>query len=202
MAQNESRKHFPPFEEGAYYHIYNRGNNGDAIFSSDRNRDFFYRRMTRYLAPYVEIVAWVFMGNHFHLLIKVKEINHAFVSAVCREGTQHAGRFLAKHEIHPFLIDQFKRWLNSYAKAYNKEQSRTGSLFEKRFRRLKVEHVNYAENLIAYIHNNPVHHGFVEDPRDWKYSSFRENLNKSNSLIDMDKSLKNHEMINFENWEL
>lgn len=174
MAQNESRKHFPPFEEGGYYHIYNRGNNRDPIFSSDRNREFFYRRMMRYLSPYVDIEAWVFMGNHFHLLVRVKEIDHGFVKAVSKEKSKEAGRFLAKHTIHPFLIDQFKRWLNSYAKAYNKEQGRTGSLFQKRFRRIRLLDMNYVAHVKEYIHQNPVHHGFVEDAADWRWGSFGE----------------------------
>ena len=47
-----------------------------------------------------------------------------------------------------------------------------GSLFNHRFKRKKVETTDYFIQLMKYIHLNPVHHGFVKQPSDWKFSSF------------------------------
>ncbi|SMO75245.1 hypothetical protein [Fodinibius sediminis] len=48
-----------------------------------------------------------------------------------------------------------------------------GSLFKRAFRRKKITDKEYFSRLIIYIHNNPVHHGFVEDINDWPHSSWQ-----------------------------
>ena len=40
------------FEEGQYYHIYNRGNNRGAVFFKPENYIFFLRRWKKYLLPF------------------------------------------------------------------------------------------------------------------------------------------------------
>ena len=45
-------------------------------------------------------------------------------------------------------------------------------MFQKPFKRLHISSDEYFRNMIHYIHFNPVHHGFVNDLRDWKHSSF------------------------------
>ena len=47
-----------------------------------------------------------------------------------------------------------------------------GSLFNEPFKRNKVTSIEYLLNLIHYVHNNPVHHGFVKTMSDWKFSSY------------------------------
>lgn len=45
-------------------------------------------------------------------------------------------------------------------------------MFESPFKRKLVDHEHYFTYLAAYIHRNPQKHGFVEDFRDWPYSSY------------------------------
>lgn len=172
MSKNEAKRKHAPFVENGLYHIYNRGINGCSIFSSDRNRDFFLSRMQRYILPYFHLHAWVLMDNHFHFLLQVKVLDQAFLEEAKQEYTLIAKQFLLDQAINPFLVSQFKRWFNSYVKAYNKEQERTGSLLEKRFCRIQIESYQYGRQLRDYIHFNPVSHGFAERPEDWTYSSF------------------------------
>jgi hypothetical protein len=68
-----------PLEEGKYYHVFNRGNNGDTIFYKPENYKFFLRRMEEYLMPFIEVYAYCLMPNHFHLLIRVKERTEALL---------------------------------------------------------------------------------------------------------------------------
>ncbi|MFK7921863.1 MAG: transposase [Bacteroidia bacterium] len=171
MAKNESKRKHAPFVEDGIYHIFNRGINGCSIFSSDRNRDFFLSRMQRYILPYFDLFAWVLMDNHFHILVQVKSLNEAFLEEAKKENTLIGKQFLIDQAIDPFLVSQYKRWFNSYVKAYNKEQERSGSLLEKRFCRIRVDSFHYAQKLVDYIHYNPVEHGFAERPQDWQYSS-------------------------------
>ena len=78
---------------------------------------------------------------------------------------------------------------NAYAKAFNKATNRTGSLFEKHFKRIKVNDENYLKQLVVYIHLNPEHH-FDLDFTKFKYSSYNAFLSDKETKIDRDEILK------------
>lgn len=61
-------------ESGKYYHIYNRGNNGQNIFFEPENYTFFLHRFHQYISPFCDTIAWVLLKNHFHILIYVKPV--------------------------------------------------------------------------------------------------------------------------------
>lgn len=63
-----------PLEEGLFYHIYNRGNNRERLFYRNENYRFFLRRYDEYLSDYVETYSFCLLPNHFHLLVRVKEL--------------------------------------------------------------------------------------------------------------------------------
>lgn len=43
--------------------------------------------------------------------------------------------------------------------------------------------------VIAYIHRNPVHHGFVSNLDDWEYSSYNSICQKNNTNLKVDNIL-------------
>jgi REP element-mobilizing transposase RayT len=171
-----------PLAEGQFYHIFNRSINKESIFFKERNCEFFLRKFHQYFDPYVETWAWVLMRNHFHWLIKIRQVDTFFLEAIEKESTNRAKRFLEDRDLNFFLEGQFKRLFSSYALAFNKEHERTGSLFQKRFRRLKLETDMDVYRTLDYIHHNPVKHGFVDEPREWKFSSFRD-YEKENAIF-------------------
>jgi hypothetical protein len=67
---------------------------------------------------------------------------------------------------------QFSNLFNAYARAFNLQEKRTGSLFERPFCRKEVDNVKYFKDLVIYIHRNPVHHGIVDHPLDYEWSSY------------------------------
>ena len=61
---------------------------------------------------------------------------------------------------------------------------RSGALFERTFERKLVYSEYYLKNLIFYIHNNPVSHGFVKDLKQYRWSSYDTVIsNKPTKLI-------------------
>ncbi|HZQ07554.1 MAG TPA: hypothetical protein VFD70_13315 [Anaerolineae bacterium] len=70
------------------------------------------------------------------------------------------------------LAQQFSNLFNAYSKAFNKVYQHTGSLFEHPFHRIAINNDTYFLNLVHYIHANPRKHGFVEDLREYPYSSY------------------------------
>lgn len=68
--------------------------------------------------------------------------------------------------------NHFSHLFNAYAKYINEKYDRHGSLFQRPFKRKPVEDENYLRQVILYIHNNPVHHGFTHTPEDYPWSSY------------------------------
>lgn len=129
-------------QKGYSYHIYNRGINGCLIFSGEENKIYFLKLLDKYLSLHVSIFAYCLMDNHFHLVLRIES----------EEKT---------------ALQAFSNLFNAYAKAFNKQHHRTGSLFEKHFKRICLEDENYLKQLIIYVHLNPKHH-FNEDFKSFK----------------------------------
>lgn len=62
-------------EPGNFYHIYNRGNNGDDIFIGDRNYHYFINLWNKYFNEISDLYCYCLLKNHFHLLIKIKDLS-------------------------------------------------------------------------------------------------------------------------------
>jgi len=72
----------------------------------------------------------------------------------------------------PKPLLHFSHLFNAYTKYINKRYNRHGSLFERSFKRKLIDNKNYLKQVILYIHNNPVHHGFCSHPVEYPWSSY------------------------------
>lgn len=63
----------PSLLPGNYYHIYNRSNGSEVLFREKSNFHRFLQLYDKYISPIADTLAWVLMGNHFHVLIYIKE---------------------------------------------------------------------------------------------------------------------------------
>ena len=143
-----------PLENGKYYHIYNRGINSDILFKENDNYNYFLKLYETHIDPIAETFAWCLMKNHFHFLIRIKEVNE-IKTAIKIQPSQ-----------------SFSNLFNAYTKAFNKKYHRHGALFERPFRRKWVNFDTYFQNLTVYIHNNPVHHNICDHPLEYAWSSY------------------------------
>lgn len=152
-----------------YYHIFNHANGDDNLFREEKNYDFFLQKYHQHIDPIADTIAWCLMKNHFHLLVKIKSLevirssdNPGFENLDC----------LDEKETSNFISKRFSNFFNSYSKAFNKVYQRRGSLFIKNFKRKEIDSPQYLQQVILYIHLNPVKHGFVRSGNDWTHSSF------------------------------
>ena len=166
-----------------FYHIYNRGNNGDNLFVNDGNYEFFLKKWKEYIFPHLHIYAYCLMPNHFHFLVKIKD-EATFTKLSNLTKLLKFSKVGDDLDINKFLEERFQRFFSSYALAFNKQQGRSGSLFEKRFKRVNVNSDAYFTKLIHYIHNNPIHHHFTTDYKTWKYCSYKAFLSLKRTLIE------------------
>ncbi|MDX1907631.1 MAG: hypothetical protein SF053_11400 [Bacteroidia bacterium] len=172
------------FEDGRFYHIYNRGINHENIFKTDENMRFFLRRWNDIMGPYLDVAAFCLMPNHFHFLARVKPLTEEIQGIINQEGTARANK-LREGQIsyNDFLEDQFKRLFQSYALAFNKQQGRTGSLLQKRFKRVRISHESKFWHILVYIHHNPIHHRFRTRYEDWHFSSYNSYFSENQAGI-------------------
>ncbi|MBF8283376.1 MAG: hypothetical protein HW378_2291 [Anaerolineales bacterium] len=63
-----------PLHPGQYYHIYNRGNNRENVFREERNYPYFLKLYAKYIEPIAETYAYCLLRNHFHLLVRIREV--------------------------------------------------------------------------------------------------------------------------------
>jgi REP element-mobilizing transposase RayT len=145
-----------PLFSGQYYHIYNRGNNGENLFFEERNYHYFLKLYIHYIYPVADTYAYCLMKNHFHLLVRMKPTQDWQSLKDCQSYSQ-----------------AFSNLFSTYTKAINKAYHRSGSLFEKPFHRIPVDSDSYFIQLISYIHRNPQKHGFTDDFRTYPYSSYQ-----------------------------
>jgi len=80
--------------------------------------------------------------------------------------------------------------LISYSKAFNKKYNRRGSLFLDNIKRKPIPNKAYYINLIYYIHHNPVHHGFVDKPAGWPFSSYQIIISRKQTQLDRETVLE------------
>ncbi|MFH1062626.1 MAG: transposase [Candidatus Omnitrophota bacterium] len=147
--------------EGILYHLTSRGDDRKKIFLSE----FDFEKFLEYLKIAKEkfkfyLYAYCLMGNHYHLLI---------------ETTQ------------PNLSRIMQNINSSYTLYYNKKRSKCGHVFQGRYKSIIVEADEYFKELSRYIHLNPVKARIVNSPEEYKWSSYRTYINKSdnNEIIDI-----------------
>ncbi|MEO1012315.1 MAG: transposase, partial [Bacteroidota bacterium] len=150
-----------PLEKDAYFHLFNRGINGTRIFTSDENKRYFLQLLEKHLSGKVAVLAYCLMDNHFHFAIRI----------LADDKTAN---------------QTFSNLFNAYAKAFNKQEGRTGTLFERPFKRKRIENEDYLRNVIMYIHINPENHGVVSDFRTFKFSSYPSFKQKKSNVVSVE----------------
>jgi len=149
-----------------FYHIYNRGCNREPIFANDGNYLFLLRRLKTFLADFpLTVIAYCLMPNHYHFLVRPDEDD--------------------------VVSKLFQRLFNSYAQAFNKQQGRSGTLFQGRAKSVLVDRDEYAIHLSRYIHLNPVRAKLAGNPADWPYSNYLEWVERRNGTL-VDRAFVKH----------
>jgi REP element-mobilizing transposase RayT len=158
---------FEPLTYGNYFHIYNRGINSCNIFAENENYEYFLHLYDEKISPVADTYAWALMPNHFHFLVRIKpkEEIPEVINILNPDGALSPVRVGTPAK-------QFSKFFNSYAQAINKRYHRHGGLFERPFKRKRIDNLLWLKRVILYIHNNPVHHGFCNHPLEYPWTSY------------------------------
>ena len=129
-----------PFMSELYYHIYNRGNNREAIFFEPDKYVYFLKKIREYLVPVSDIVVYCLMPTHYHIVGRVRETQTSEFS----ENSEVLGTTKPKHS--PISTAMMKLSV-SYTKAINKRFQRVGVLFQGQFQAKPILTSEYLLNL-------------------------------------------------------
>ena len=185
-------------EGEAFYHVVSRIANKAFLLNNDEKKEVFVNMLHR-AADFsgVDVITYVVMDNHFHLCVRVPrregEIPESEIlrrvgvlygedrraalekrlagfreegddTAIAAELEKLRARMGDLSEFMKTLKQRVSQW-------YNSNYSHEGTLWSGRFKSVLVEDGRYLNNLIAYIHGNPIRAGIVTRAADYKWSA-------------------------------
>ncbi len=122
---------------GTLHHVIVRGIEKKEIVSDKYDRADFVKRMGELAQETgTSIYAWSLMTNHAHILLKSGPLG---------------------------LSKYMRRFLTGYAIAYNIRHKRHGHLFQNRYKSIVCDEDAYFQELVRYIHLNPLRAKIVKD---------------------------------------
>lgn len=137
--------------ENAICYITSRGDHDEVIFKEEGDYNMYLELLKKARDQYkFRLYAYCLLPNHAHLLVEPEDES---------------------------AISQTMHSLNSnYTKYFNGKYSRSGHLFQERYKMVLIEKIPNIANIIAYINNNPKILGLVSDLKEYAYSSHRSYL--------------------------
>ena len=134
--------------DGLPYHVLNRGNRRQGIFSQQSDYEMFLTTMADAIARIpIAILAYVIMPNHFHLVLWPE---------------------------HGSDISAFMRWfMNAHIRRYHRfgELWGTGHLYQGRFKAFPVQTDHHLLTVLRYVEANPLRAHLVPRAEAWRWSS-------------------------------
>jgi len=150
--------------EGGLYHVYNRFARGESVFADPEEAIAFVELLRDVKQrDALTILAWAVLSNHFHLAVRTSAIP---------------------------LSRTMKHLQGTYSRTFNRRWRRSGPSWQSRYQARLVEDQQYLDQVIIYIHLNPVRAGLVDDSANYQLCGHRELLGKVRSpLADVDDAL-------------
>jgi REP element-mobilizing transposase RayT len=206
-------KHFKPEEstmprtqrliindETAVYHVMTR-TALDGYPLGDIEKDFMLDLIRRYSTLYfAEILGFCFMGNHFHLLVRMfpeykfadEQIKKRYVEFY-GDDRAFADGWIPSLRAKLSSLSEFMREIKvGFARYYNRRHKRRGYFWGDRFKSVIVENGETLINCLAYIDLNPLRAALVERPEEYRWNSLGYHIQTGNqdNFLSLDFGLK------------
>jgi REP element-mobilizing transposase RayT len=182
----------------AYYHVVSRIANKAFLLVDDKAKRVLLNILHR-AAEFsgVDVATYVIMDNHFHLCIRVPENKNIVSEAeVIRRvavlyGENYKNSFVnrlndyknandmecAESMINKMrarmgdLSEFMKTFKQRFSQWYNRYSNHEGTLWAGRFKSALIEDGDNLNNVIGYIHSNPVRAQMVKTPEEYEWSA-------------------------------
>ncbi len=190
--------------EGSVYHCLSRTVNKEFLWDEPA-KEIFRKQLWKTAAFCgVEVLAYCFMSNHFHILVRVvtgrsakltnddlverlrnfytnpkdmpvlAKLQAGLYSTDAQQQAATRQRLLARMDDLSAFMKLLKQRFSIW---YNRSHGRVGTHWCERFQSVLVQDTPHALRLVsAYIALNPVRAGICQDPKDYRFSSYAEAL--------------------------
>jgi putative transposase len=175
--------------EPTAYHIMSRSAL-DGYPIDDVDKDFFVEQVVKLSKLFfVEILGFCCMGNHFHLLVRMRpdttcsdtELKKRLATFYNKEPIFYEDGQLPFYREKLTNLSEYVREIKlRFARFYNKRHGRRGYFWGDRFKSVFVENIETLINCLAYIDLNPVRAGLVTRPEDYRWNSIGYHIQTNN----------------------
>ncbi|MDP2910745.1 MAG: transposase [Candidatus Omnitrophota bacterium] len=155
---------------GETYHIYSKSIAEFVIFNNDVEFSRIKETMLYYQTERQHLNFAKFLENGAKQIVD----NRKLVDIICYCPMPTHLHLSLKQLRDRGISDFMRRILDSYTRYFNIKHNRKGPLWEGRFKRVLVESDEQLLHLTRYIHLNPPAAYLVNNPIDWKWSSYGE----------------------------
>mgnify|MGYP001561057033 CR=1 FL=1 len=159
---------------GEIYHVYSKSIAGFEIF----NNDFEFQRIKKAIQYYQTERQPSSFSSFLERKKQVLESSNKLVRIICYCPMPTHLHLILKQLTEKGISRFMNNILNSYTRYFNIKHNRKGPLWEGRFKKVLVESDEQLLHLTRYIHLNPVTGYLVNNPIEWKWSSYQEFVNK------------------------
>lgn len=143
---------------GAIYHILNRGNGRQEVFHKEYDYKAFIDLMakSKKLCP-IKIFAYCLMPNHFHMVLMPSKAED---------------------------LSRYMHWLmSSHVRRYHRHYGSSGHIWQGRYKSFIIQEDEHLLMVLKYVEANPIRAGLVKSSKEWLWSSHKDRLNGTYSLL-------------------
>lgn len=177
---------YPTLFPSGVYHLLARAVGDENLFRQEQDYHTMVWRLRKYLLPIADIYAYNFLPDHFHLFLGIKEFSEISSLYESRKN----GWVLSPISSPCFIMQQFSNMLNSYVKSLNFRYHRNGGLFIDYIRREEIFTNDEFCSTVFKVHQDPVHHGYCEDMRDWRWSSVHSYFGRCRAMVSREEVIR------------
>ena len=179
------------FYPNGFYHIVCKSIDGILLFNDDTDHQIFNQRFKKFSGDFFDIWSYCHIPNHTHHVIKIKSIDaiNEFIEKLPALNVSVAMQaFYIDNEntilFNSMISRQMNSFLVSYANYINNKYNRKGGVFQKPFKRIKIENDAHLQQAIIYTNANAQKHGMIADYKQYQYSSYLQTLQHDQYYID------------------
>ncbi len=145
-----------------YYHIMVRGNNREYIFVNPIHKSYYLEILKEQVEEgLIEIAAYCIMDNHVHIVVEAHMLN---------------------------LIKAMKSINIKFAMKINKQKNRIGHVFQDRYKSEIIFHDAHLQQIIRYVHNNPIKAKVSKSADKYKWCSYNEYTDQNEIIKERQKN--------------
>lgn len=134
------------------------------LFDQAEFKHLLFQKLIFYQSKYeIEIIAYVIMPDHFHMICKSEKLRKAIQSLKSYSAKEIID--ILRTDINFKILDELRN-----AKQKHKVESNF-QVWQEGYHPQEMLNNKMLKQKIEYIHFNPVRKGLVSKPEDWKYSS-------------------------------